>query len=386
MKKKGFTLIELLAVIVILAIIALIATPLVLKYIEKARSESTIRSAENYLDAVEHAITAENFKGGGFNPSVCEIKNDGNLLCDDRTIKVEAKGKIPTSGTLEFENWKIKDITLMFNDKIIEKQNNKLVYLKSGLYDAEGNLIASWDELVKDYGIDIEKDYLDENGELIVDDMSELPGALLSQGELSKGTKLVIDSSVKKIGSAALALNITLKEIIIPNSVTSIGVSAFQECTSLKEVIIPNSVTSIGAFAFLYCTSLEKITIPNSVISIGECAFEECSNLKKIIISENVTSISERAFAYCISLEEIIIPNSVTSIGTEAFYGCTSLEKITIPNSITSIGIMAFSVCTSLNTINYTGTTEQWGSISKGSNWDYNTPTNIVYNYVIPQN
>ena len=34
MKKKGFTLIELLAVIVILAIIALIATPLVLKYIK----------------------------------------------------------------------------------------------------------------------------------------------------------------------------------------------------------------------------------------------------------------------------------------------------------------------------------------------------------------
>ena len=36
MNKKGFTLIELLAVIVILAIIALIATPLVLKYIKKA--------------------------------------------------------------------------------------------------------------------------------------------------------------------------------------------------------------------------------------------------------------------------------------------------------------------------------------------------------------
>ena len=36
-KRKGFTLIELLAVIVILAIIALIATPVVLSMIERAR-------------------------------------------------------------------------------------------------------------------------------------------------------------------------------------------------------------------------------------------------------------------------------------------------------------------------------------------------------------
>ena len=40
MKKKGFTLIELLAVIVILAIIALIATPLIIKYIDKSNRES----------------------------------------------------------------------------------------------------------------------------------------------------------------------------------------------------------------------------------------------------------------------------------------------------------------------------------------------------------
>ena len=40
MNKKGFTLIELLAVIVILAIIALIATPIILGVIDNARKNS----------------------------------------------------------------------------------------------------------------------------------------------------------------------------------------------------------------------------------------------------------------------------------------------------------------------------------------------------------
>ena len=39
MKRKGFTLIELLAVIVVLAIIALIATPIVMNTIKNARKE-----------------------------------------------------------------------------------------------------------------------------------------------------------------------------------------------------------------------------------------------------------------------------------------------------------------------------------------------------------
>ena len=60
MKNKGFTLIELLAVIVILAIIALIATPIILGIIKDAKEQSTKNSAYNYLDAVEQAIVRKN--------------------------------------------------------------------------------------------------------------------------------------------------------------------------------------------------------------------------------------------------------------------------------------------------------------------------------------
>ena len=58
MKKNGFTLIELLAVIVILAIIALIATPIILGIINDAREKANERSVELYASAVRNAMAA----------------------------------------------------------------------------------------------------------------------------------------------------------------------------------------------------------------------------------------------------------------------------------------------------------------------------------------
>ena len=58
MKNKGFTLIELLAVIVILAIIALIATPIILGIINDAREQAKKRSAELVYTGVQYAYTS----------------------------------------------------------------------------------------------------------------------------------------------------------------------------------------------------------------------------------------------------------------------------------------------------------------------------------------
>ena len=81
--KKGFTLIELLAVIVILAIIALITVPIVLKMLNNSRRDSALRSAENYIDGVKKALVNE-YTNDNFNPSSCDIIEDGNRLqCDE---------------------------------------------------------------------------------------------------------------------------------------------------------------------------------------------------------------------------------------------------------------------------------------------------------------
>ena len=54
---KGFTLVELLAVIVILAIIALITTPIILNVIEKSRQNAAVDKAWGTIDAVRLAYS-----------------------------------------------------------------------------------------------------------------------------------------------------------------------------------------------------------------------------------------------------------------------------------------------------------------------------------------
>ena len=60
--KKGFTLIELLAVIVVLAIIALIATPIVMNTIKKSKKGAAERSADSYVKQVEVAVAEERLR------------------------------------------------------------------------------------------------------------------------------------------------------------------------------------------------------------------------------------------------------------------------------------------------------------------------------------
>ncbi len=83
MKKNGFTLIELLAVIVILAIIALIATPIILGIINDAREKANERSVELYASAVRNAVAAYQLTGTSAPKTFSDltIQYDGDVKC-----------------------------------------------------------------------------------------------------------------------------------------------------------------------------------------------------------------------------------------------------------------------------------------------------------------
>ena len=130
MKSKGFTLIELLAVIVILAIIALIATPIILGIINDSKQESQKRSAELYFSAIDLAVARKNLTEG-FSPTECRIAS-GVVTCSGKELEVEVQGDTPLSGTLIFENNKLTVGTeLIFKDfKAILKADGTIEIVK----------------------------------------------------------------------------------------------------------------------------------------------------------------------------------------------------------------------------------------------------------------
>lgn len=131
-KMNGFTLIELLTVIVILAIIALIATPIVLGIINDTKENAVLRSADNYLGAVEQAVMKKNMESGGsFNPSICRASLNASLDCDGEELILEIDGETPSVGKIVFQDRNIANVNITYENKeIIIGENGSPVFLE----------------------------------------------------------------------------------------------------------------------------------------------------------------------------------------------------------------------------------------------------------------
>lgn len=119
-REKGFTLLELLAVILVIAIIVLIAMPIILNVIEDARKQSAIRSAEGYLDAVEKAVLKSKIDNKKIENGTYFVKN-GDLYADmndsSPSIKVDVKGTLPANGdSIEITKGEVTNCSLTISD------------------------------------------------------------------------------------------------------------------------------------------------------------------------------------------------------------------------------------------------------------------------------
>ncbi len=213
--------------------------------------------------------------------------------------------------------------------------------------------------------------------------------------------KLMLPTSITRIGKDALRDCYNIKSITIPATVTSIGGYAFYDCAALNSVEIPENsqLQSVEGYAFAYTSSsskslkiidftqaqqlqtigdyafnyskLENILLPSSLQSIGSYAFQNCTALTNIATSANIgsyafrgctaltkvsfgegaTSIGQYAFTGCSSLKDVSLPSTLDKIDNYAFKGSTSLQSIELPDSMTSLGTYAFDGCTSLQSI-----------------------------------
>ena len=369
----GITLIALVVTIVILIILATISINLLIKaggIISKAKESAVINNINQKKESVQMVIatkTIEKLSGEKKIASVEEVLGEIQKSENSTAIYAMKDNKVitATEGTTKFgASFLFPKETTGINTGIRIDVDDKLNITNAvkaeveeatkeesaGVYDSEGNLIASWDRLKNEYKLDIEKNYDESTCKTNNSDGNSMY-YVLNQDEFKdkKGLKIIIPSSVEKIGDYAFCYCISLTNIKIPEGVTNIGEHAFDHCSSSTSIEIAESVTSIGDYAFYYCRSLTNIKIPKGVESINRGTFWYCDSLTNITLPEGVTSIEGIAFLGCTSLTRIDIPSSVTSIGEYAFSNCQSLTNITIPSSVTTIEEYTFQNCSSLD-------------------------------------
>ena len=135
--KKGFTLIELLAVIVVLAIIALIATPIVMNTIKNAKKGAAERTADNYIKQVETAVAEAKLENKSVPNGTYDIDGNGNLTgagLPDGKLEINMSGNKPTSGTVTIKNGGVSqnETTMVVGDYDVKYNQEKNKYEATG--------------------------------------------------------------------------------------------------------------------------------------------------------------------------------------------------------------------------------------------------------------
>jgi hypothetical protein len=200
---------------------------------------------------------------------------------------------------------------------------------------------------------------------------------LMPQGVLLDGKKcsgsLIIDQSVKIIGTRAFNGNYNITEVTFPNSLTTIDEAAFQS-SSLSSVLIPNSVTSISRYAFSF-TKLTSINLPNSLSTITDQSFRGTlissitipdsvrvielgafmdTQLSSIVFGKNLSEIGSIAFQNT-KFVNVILPDSIKVLGSKVFGNIPNLQSISYPDGLQTIGTPTFESNYSLNKILFCG-------------------------------
>lgn len=156
--KKGFTLIELLAVILVLALIVLIATPLILNVVEESKKKSAELGAQNYLKALETYISLQDIdnyetkiqKNKTYKVEAeteYEIENISEELYLNNLVKVN--GEYPVDGYVKIDEKDIEMAEFNISSYMVECDNNlicKAIQKSDGIVEVQSVEIENFDE------------------------------------------------------------------------------------------------------------------------------------------------------------------------------------------------------------------------------------------------
>ena len=367
--KRGFTLIELLATILILGIIALIATPIFLDVIGNAKKSADENSIKLYLKAVNEKLVERRINNSKVDDGDYSILENGDICltwsndtCIE-TLGLEVSNFDSDGGQVTIEDGNVTFYTFLIGDNQYDSGNYNLCFnfVNGSIrqYYSHVNNDSNSASCPTNVSIPAEINdkkvtsiYLNAFKDTAVTSVT-VPSGVTSIGNnafrnCTNLTSISIPDTVETIGNNAFSGDVKLTSISIPNTVTSIGRDAFSGCSGLTSITLPSNLTTISEGMFSGCSSLTSISIPSSVTSIGNNAFRDCSSLTSITLPSGVTQIADRAFINCSSLTSLPNLSNITSIGREAFSGCSSLTSVSIPNSVISIGESAFANCSNI--------------------------------------
>ena len=283
MKKRGFTLIELLAVIVILAVIALIATPLIMGTITKAKKNAFIDTANGILKA------GENYQAEQVMTTAGDVQD---LIINDLTsdTKLQYKGSKPKSGSMK-----------------ITSEGKTAIAIWSGQFCAIKGLDDK--QVTVDDSIKTQEACV-----LPVEATNEICFDTQSNGSGVKITGYDFDDP-------SCPSDITIPETIAGKTVNSIGYRAFvpdDEKQGVTSVSFPSTITIIEDEAFYWHHMSGELNISNlnGITSIGTEAF-----------------CTEVTYAF----QHLYLPNkymnylSKNAVSTDFYNATLKIKKGTIP-------------------------------------------------------
>ena len=163
-RKRGFTLIELIAVLVIMAILALIVTPLVMNIIRKAKTSTRKRSVDAYGRSVELAIASYLMDTGTFPTNeqlpnlqveysgstvVCNVmamkENGGLYLSECKVNDVDVKDSKTEDGWYHYGT---RDLT---DTEYVDMYGDALKTASLAYFNTNGNPVEDYRTLTLDY-------------------------------------------------------------------------------------------------------------------------------------------------------------------------------------------------------------------------------------------
>ena len=347
MKKRGFTLIELLAVIIILAVIALIATPLVMNIIEESRKSSFRVSVENMIRAMETDQATQ-----GFIPLSYQFPLDA-----DTTLKLDGK----------IDDWQGKSS--------IDEDGNTAVSIYNGTYCAYKK---KDDNSVSVEKVSSEKECLDFTNPILPVMMEgELASIDMETVEFDPGSSKFLNGPITREEIESIRINNT-KEV--PGTVLgSFDVSESQnesviayysdnDSDGLYEVVIGgeggvsapsdcrqlfNGLTNVTSFNLMY--------FDTSSVTNMSYMFSNCSSLETLDLSSFDTSkveLMNDMFVYCNKLVSLDLSSFETTSLVSAnymFHDNRNLTNLDIRNmtfdSVSSYTNMLYGVKSGVNII-----------------------------------